>query len=145
MKLPTTMKKIQSLTGRPPTLNRFLSRSTEKCKPFFNALKKGQGDKWDKECEASFQDLKAYLTSPLIPSFNHRLFFRFILRVLVLRELVVQHYMPFETSMSNVCGLGVLTTYISVIKGARYLDSPGEQVANSYQPSIQFLLKINHI
>ncbi|KAI5351609.1 hypothetical protein L3X38_004500 [Prunus dulcis] len=33
-------------------------------RPFFKALKKGQRDKWDKECEVAFQNLKTYLTSP---------------------------------------------------------------------------------
>ncbi|KAI5338873.1 hypothetical protein L3X38_018145 [Prunus dulcis] len=32
--------------------------------PFFKALKKGQKDKWDEECEVAFQSLKTYLTSP---------------------------------------------------------------------------------
>ncbi|KAI5350230.1 hypothetical protein L3X38_003121 [Prunus dulcis] len=45
-------------------LNRFLSKSTDKCRPFFKALKKGQKDKWDEECEVAFQSLKTYLTSP---------------------------------------------------------------------------------
>ncbi|KAI5333080.1 hypothetical protein L3X38_023210 [Prunus dulcis] len=44
MKLPSTVKEIQSLTGRAAALNRFLSRSTDKCRPFFKALKKGQRD-----------------------------------------------------------------------------------------------------
>ncbi|CAL2247755.1 unnamed protein product [Prunus armeniaca] len=64
MKSPSTVKEIQSLTGRATTLNRFLSRSTDKCRPFFKALKKGQKDKWDKECEVAFHNLKTYLTSP---------------------------------------------------------------------------------
>ncbi|KAI5354380.1 hypothetical protein L3X38_007275 [Prunus dulcis] len=58
------VKEIQSLTGRPAALNRFLSRSTDKCRSFFKALKKGQRDKWDEECEVAFQNLKTYLTSP---------------------------------------------------------------------------------
>ncbi|CAL2262907.1 unnamed protein product [Prunus armeniaca] len=64
MKSPATTKEIQSLTGRAATLNRFLSRSTDKCRPFFKALKKGHKDKWDDECEVAFQNLKTYLTSP---------------------------------------------------------------------------------
>ncbi|KAM1623487.1 hypothetical protein ACFX1T_021600 [Malus domestica] len=64
MKSPTTLKKIQSLTGRAATLNHFLSRSTDRCKPFFKAIKRAQRDKWDEECEKAFQDLKKYLTSP---------------------------------------------------------------------------------
>ncbi|VVA40962.1 PREDICTED: Retrovirus-related Pol poly from transposon, partial [Prunus dulcis] len=64
MKSPATTKEIQSLTGRAAALNRFLSRSTDKCRPFFKALKKGHRDKWDDECEVAFQNLKTYLTSP---------------------------------------------------------------------------------
>ncbi|CAL9027380.1 unnamed protein product [Prunus brigantina] len=64
MKSPSTVKEIQSLTGRAAALNRFLSKSTDKCRPFFKALKKGQKDKWDEECEVAFQNLKTYLTSP---------------------------------------------------------------------------------
>ncbi|CAL9019626.1 unnamed protein product [Prunus brigantina] len=67
MKSPATTKEIQSLTGRAAALNRFLSRSTDKCMPFFKALKKGHKDKWDDECEVAFQNLKTYLTSlPLL-------------------------------------------------------------------------------
>ncbi|XP_021808476.1 uncharacterized protein LOC110752181 [Prunus avium] len=62
MKSPSTVKEIQSLTGRAAALNRFLSRSTDKCRPFFKALKKGQKEKWDEECEEAFQNLKTYLT-----------------------------------------------------------------------------------
>ena len=47
---------------------RFLSRSTDKCKQFFQALKKNRADfHWDEECEVAFQGLKKYLTSsPLL-------------------------------------------------------------------------------
>ncbi|CAL2270892.1 unnamed protein product [Prunus armeniaca] len=68
MKSPAITKKIQSLTSRAAALNRFLSRSTDKCRPFFKALKKGHKDKWDDECEVAFQNLKTYLTSPLLLS-----------------------------------------------------------------------------
>ncbi|CAL8162886.1 unnamed protein product [Prunus armeniaca] len=64
MKSLATMREIQSLMGITTTLNRFLSRSTYKCRPFFKALMKGQRDKWDEECEVAFQNLKTYLTSP---------------------------------------------------------------------------------
>ncbi|KAH0996428.1 hypothetical protein GBA52_020292 [Prunus armeniaca] len=67
MKSPATTKEIQSLTGRATALNCFLSRSTDKCMPFFKALKKGHKNKWDDECEVAFQNLKTYLSSlPLL-------------------------------------------------------------------------------
>ena len=45
MKSPTTLKEIQSLIGRAAALNRFLSWSTDRCKPFFKAIKRAQRDK----------------------------------------------------------------------------------------------------
>ncbi|KAM1716541.1 hypothetical protein ACFX11_024497 [Malus domestica] len=39
MKSPTTLKEIQNLTGRATAFNRFLSRSIDRCKPFFKTIK----------------------------------------------------------------------------------------------------------
>ena len=39
MKPPTTKKGVQELTGSLASVNRFISRSVEKCLPFFKALK----------------------------------------------------------------------------------------------------------
>ena len=65
------IKEVQSLTGRVTTLNRFISKATDKCLPFFKVLKKAF--EWTDECQKAFQDLKAYLTtapllSPSVPS-----------------------------------------------------------------------------
>jgi hypothetical protein len=40
MRSPSSVKEVQSLTGRLAALNRFLSRSTDRCKPLFQAIKK---------------------------------------------------------------------------------------------------------
>ena len=37
---PRTIKEIQILTGRVSTLNKFVSKATDKCLPFFRVLKK---------------------------------------------------------------------------------------------------------
>ncbi|KAM1315584.1 hypothetical protein ACFX2F_019328 [Malus domestica] len=68
MKFPTTLKEIQSLTGQASTLNCFLSRPTDRCKPFFKAIKKAHKDKWDDEYEKIFPDIKQYQTSPSLLS-----------------------------------------------------------------------------
>ncbi|CAL9006576.1 unnamed protein product [Prunus brigantina] len=39
MAIPKTVKDIQSLTGRVATLTRFISKATDRCAPFFKALK----------------------------------------------------------------------------------------------------------
>ena len=43
-------------------LNRFVSRATEKCLPFFRTLKKSF--EWTDECQQAFEQLKAYLSAP---------------------------------------------------------------------------------
>jgi ribonuclease HI len=50
------------LTGKAATLNRFVSRSTDKCLPFFKTLRKAF--QWTEECQQDFEELKVYLTSP---------------------------------------------------------------------------------
>ena len=53
------------MNGRLAALNRFINRSTDKCRPFFQVLKKNGADFcWNQECEMSFQGLKKYLASP---------------------------------------------------------------------------------
>lgn len=46
MRFLRTMKEIQSLTGTLVVFSQFLSRSTNKCKPFFTAIKKSKGLLW---------------------------------------------------------------------------------------------------
>ena len=59
---PKTVKEVQSLNGKVATLNRFVSRATDKCQPFFRTLKKSF--EWTTECQQAFEDLKAYFSSP---------------------------------------------------------------------------------
>ena len=62
MSSPKTVKEVQSLTGRVVALNRFVSKATDKCLPFFKTLK--QAFVWTEECETTFQELKRYLSNP---------------------------------------------------------------------------------
>ena len=65
MKPPQNVKEVQSLTERVAALNRFVSKATDKCLPFFKVLKKAF--EWTDECQRVFQDLKTYLTAaPLL-------------------------------------------------------------------------------
>ena len=65
MEPPRNIKEVQPLTGRVAALNRFVSKATDKCLPFFKVLKKAF--EWMDECQKAFQDLKAYLaTAPLL-------------------------------------------------------------------------------
>jgi hypothetical protein len=62
MEAPITTKQLQRLTGRIAALNRFISRSTDKCLPFFKILRKAF--MWIEECEEAFGKLKEYLANP---------------------------------------------------------------------------------
>ncbi|KAI9192454.1 hypothetical protein LWI28_023113 [Acer negundo] len=64
LKSHITLKQAQGLTGRIAALNRFISRSTDKCLPFFKIIKKEKKLKWDEQNELAFQALKEYLASP---------------------------------------------------------------------------------
>ena len=60
-----TVKAVQSLNGKVAALNRFVSKATDKCLPFFRVLKKSF--EWTDECQKAFEDLKKYLSSlPLL-------------------------------------------------------------------------------
>ena len=62
MASPKTIKEVQKLIGRVATLNKFVSKATDKCLPLFKILK--QAFAWTNECEAMFQELKRYLSNP---------------------------------------------------------------------------------
>ena len=66
MKPPQNIKEVESLTGRVIVLNRFVSKATDKCLPFFRVLKRAF--EWTNECQTAFQDLKMYLITALLLS-----------------------------------------------------------------------------
>ena len=59
---PRTVKEVQSLNGKIAALNRFISRVTDRCLPFFRTLRRSF--KWTNECQTAFNNLKTYLSSP---------------------------------------------------------------------------------
>ena len=65
---PRNSKEVQKLIGMAAALNRFISRSTDRCKPFFLLINKWKGFEWTEECAIAFQQLKDYLARPPIMS-----------------------------------------------------------------------------
>ena len=59
---PKTVKEVQSLNDKIAALNRFVSKATDKCLPFFRTLRKSF--EWTDECQKAFEDLKKYLPFP---------------------------------------------------------------------------------
>ena len=50
------------MNGKIAALNRFVSKATNKCLPFFHTLRKSF--EWTDECQKAFEELKKYLSSP---------------------------------------------------------------------------------
>ncbi len=48
---PRTVKEVQRFTGRVAALGRFVSRSAERCLPFFKILKRPKDFQWSEECQ----------------------------------------------------------------------------------------------
>ncbi|CAA0820110.1 Unknown protein, partial [Striga hermonthica] len=62
---PTSIKGVQALTGRLAALNRFISKSMDHCKPFFDAIKKKKLFEWTTECQSAFDNIKEVLSQLL--------------------------------------------------------------------------------
>ncbi|KAI5341938.1 hypothetical protein L3X38_009813 [Prunus dulcis] len=73
MTIPKTVKDIQSLTGRVAALTRFISKATDRCAPFFKALKGTKRNiTWTADCETAFSELKEYMgRAPLLSTPEH--------------------------------------------------------------------------
>ena len=63
---PRNPKEVQKLTEMTATLNRFISQSANRCRPFFLFMNKWKGFEWTEECAQVFQQLKEYLSHPPI-------------------------------------------------------------------------------
>ncbi|XP_063938093.1 uncharacterized protein LOC135147954 [Daucus carota subsp. sativus] len=64
MEPPKSIRDVQKLTGRIAALGRFVSKSGDKCLPFFKALKKVKNFEWTKESQVAFEELKKYMAEP---------------------------------------------------------------------------------
>ena len=55
LKPPQNAKEVQKLTRMIVALNRFISRSADRCRPFYLLINKWKGFEWSKKCTAAFQ------------------------------------------------------------------------------------------
>ena len=65
---PRNLEEVQKLTGMVVALNRFISWSVDRCRPFFLLMNKWKRFEWNEECALAFQQLKEYLCHPPIMS-----------------------------------------------------------------------------
>ena len=55
MQSPRNPKEVQKLIGMATALNRFISQSADRCRPFFLLINKWKGFEWTEECVVAFQ------------------------------------------------------------------------------------------
>jgi hypothetical protein len=66
MNRPTVKKDVMNLTGMMAVLCRFISKLGEKGLSFFKLLKKSDKFKWTDEADQALEELKTFLTTPLV-------------------------------------------------------------------------------
>ena len=74
---PQKAKQVQRLTRMIVAFGHFISRSVDRCRPFFRLLGRKRQFLWDKECSTAFQGIKMYLSSApclSIPTLGEPLF-----------------------------------------------------------------------
>ena len=55
---PNSKKGIQQLTGHLAALGRFISRFTNRLKPFFTTMRGANRAEWNEECDKAFEEIK---------------------------------------------------------------------------------------
>ena len=63
---PSSIKEVQQLISRLAALGRFISRFTDRLKPFFTTLRGANWAGWNEECDRAFTQIKQYLAEPPI-------------------------------------------------------------------------------
>ena len=51
LKSPSNPKEVQVLTGMLAVLNQFIFKFPNRCRPFYQLIKKWKGFQWTEECE----------------------------------------------------------------------------------------------
>ena len=103
---PRNPKEVQRLTGMATALNRFISWSVDRCRPFFQLLHKWKDFRWTKDCVTAFEDLKQYLSNPPILSRPNK-------EEVLYAYLVVIDYVVSLILVRNEEGIQRLVYYVS--------------------------------
>ena len=68
---PKTVRDVQSLTGKVAALSRFISKMSNRCKPFFRCIKQLTTLEWGEEQSGALRGLKKYLSiTPILSASN---------------------------------------------------------------------------
>ena len=130
---PQNSKEVQKLIEMTAALNRFISRSADRCIPFFLLINKWKGFEWTKECALAFKQLKEYLFQPSImssPEMDEVLFayiavaLHAVSLVLIRVDSDIQmpvYYVSKSLHEAEVCFLPLEKAILSVVHATRKL------------------------
>lgn len=65
MRAPIFPKEVQSIIGSRALLNHFISKSKDRCRPFFEMLQRRTKFKWTPDYQNSFEELKKTISSTI--------------------------------------------------------------------------------
>ena len=130
---PRNPKEVQKLTGMTAALNRFISRSADRYRPFFLLMNKWKGFEWTEECALAFQQLKEYLSHPPIMSsleMDEVLFAYITVAPYAVSLVLIQvdsgiqwlvYYVSKSLHEAEVCYLPLKKAILAVVHGTRKL------------------------
>ena len=130
---PRNPKEVQKLTGMMATLNRFIFKSTDRCKPFFLLLHKWKEFKWSNKCVVAFQQLKQYLSHPPImssPVVDEVLFAYIAVALYAISFMLIRvdsgiqrpiYYVSKSLNEAEVCYLPLEKAILAVVQATRKL------------------------
>ena len=130
---PRNPKEVQKLTEMMAALNRFISRSADKCRPFFLLLHKWKEFEWSEECAVAFQQLKQYLSHPPImssPVVDEVLFVYIVVAFYAISFVLIRvdsgkqrlvYYVSKSLNEAEVCYLPLEKAILAVVHATRKL------------------------
>ena len=130
-------------------LNRFISRSADRCRPFFLLINKWKGFEWTEECATAFQQLKDYLAQPPIVSSHEpdEVLFAYIAMapytvslVLIRVNCGVQqpvYYVSKSLHEAEVCYLPLEKAILAVVLGTRSCLITSKHIQLSFLPNFR--------
>ena len=130
---PRNPKEVQKLTEMAAALNRFISRSVDRCRLFFLLINKWKNFEWTEECAKTFQQLKDYLAqSPIMssPEPDEVLFAYIVVAPYVISLVLIRvdngiqrpvYYVSKSLHEAEVCYLSLEKAILAVVIGTRKL------------------------
>ena len=109
-------------------LNGFISRSTDRCRPFFQLLNKWKRFEWTQGCASAFQQLKEYISRPPIMS----------------RPEVDEVLSAYITMASHAVSLVLIQVDNSVQRPVYYMSKSLHEAEIRYLPLEKTILAIVH-